>query len=280
MILVLGATGKVGRSVVDELVARGRPVRAVSRRPDTAGLPPAVEVREGSPQDVTALTAALDGVDAAFVVLVGDVEAQACGVAAAASVVGQLKRLVLLSSASVVHPVAHRIGEEHRVAEDVLSQVVPTVTRLRPGPFHSNSLWWAHAIRDTGRVRCLVGNQPVAPVDPADVAAVGVAALTTDGHAGRAYELTGPQVLTSADQVRVLEEVLGRPIGFDVATQEQAVGVFSAITGDPVTAAGNVRALHSPQVPWARVSPLGTEILGRRLRTYREWATAHRDLFD
>ncbi|GGQ85866.1 NmrA family transcriptional regulator [Couchioplanes caeruleus subsp. azureus] len=279
MILVTGATGKVGREVVDGLLMQGWYVRAVSRRPESAGLPSSVEVRPGSPEDVPAMTAALEGVESAFVVLVGDVEAQARGFAEAAAAAGQLKRLVLLSSSSVVHPVSHRIGDEHRAAEEILSQAVPNATMLRPGPFHSNSLWWAKSIRETGRARCLVGNQPGAPVDPADVASVGVAALTEDGHAGQAYELTGPELLTSGDQVRVLEQVLGRTIGFDVASIEEAIGVFSAISGDPVTAERNVRALHSPQVPWSQVSPDGSRLLGRPLRTYREWAAAHRGLF-
>lgn len=280
MILITGATGKVGRDVVDGLLEQGHSLRAVSRRPESAALPPAVDVRWGAPDDTPAMTAALQGVESAFVVLVGDVEAQAKGFAAAARAAGGLKRLVLLSSSSVVHPVTHRIGEEHRAAEDILTGLVPAATVLRPGPFHSNSLWWARAIRDTGRARCLVGNRPGAPVDPADVAAVGVAALTQDRHAGQTYELTGPQILSSGDQIRVLEEVLGRSIGFDVATLEEAVGVFSAITGDRVSAESNVRALHSPDVPWSRVSPTGTHVLGRPLRTYREWAVAHRALFD
>lgn len=279
MILVTGATGKVGRAVVEELTARGDSVRALTRRPDAAGLPAGVEVSTGSPDDVPALTAALSGVQAAFVVLVGDVVAQARGVAAAAAAAGALKRLVLLSSLSVGHPVPHKIGAEHRAAEEILSAVVPAATVLRPGPFHSNALWWAPGIRATGRARCLVGNTPGAPVDPADLAAIGVAALAEDRHAGLVYEITGPAVLTSGDQVRVLEQVLGRSIGFDVATFDEAVEVFTRQSGDPVAAESNIRALHRDANPWSTVSPVGAQLLGRPLRSFREWAVAHRTQF-
>ncbi|MEV6948874.1 NAD(P)H-binding protein [Streptomyces sp. NPDC051172] len=274
MLLVTGATGKVGRHVVRNLAGRGIQVRALSRRPGEADLPESVEVVPGSPEDPASVAAALHGVERAFVVLVGDVEAQAAGFAEAARAAGALKHVVLLSSSAVVHPLQHRIRAEHEAAERIVGAAVPSLTVLRPGPFHSNALWWAASIRDEGRVRCLVGDNPGAPVDPADVAGVGVAALSPE-HAGRVYELTGPQVLSSADQTRILGELLGRRLDFAVATEEETVAMFTAITGDRGTAEGNVRALRSRRVPWARVRPAVDEVLGRPARPFRDWAAEH-----
>ncbi|QLQ36623.1 NAD(P)H-binding protein [Micromonospora robiginosa] len=279
MILVTGATGKVGGHVLTRLREAGRPVRALSRDPARAGLPADVETVPGSPADVEAATAALTGVDAAFVCLVGDVEPQARAFAEAIRRVGGVRRLVLLSSSAVLHPVRHRIGDEHRAAEEAIGAAAPDATLLRPGPFHTNALWWAKTIREQGTVRCLVGNTPGAPVDPDDLAALAVAALTGDGHARRRYEVTGPEVLTSAEQARVLSDELGRELAFEVASPDDVVAMFAGITGDRPAAESNVAALHSPAVPWGRTTGTLERVLGRKPRTFREWAAANAHLF-
>jgi uncharacterized protein YbjT (DUF2867 family) len=279
MILVVGGTGKVGRHVVTGLVARDESVRVLSRRPDSAGMPAPVEVVAGSPAEPASVAAALEGVDRAFVTIVGDVETQARSVAEGVRVAGGVKRVVLMSSSAVRHPVRHRIADEHRAAEEILRDVAPEVTVLRPGPFHSNALWWAPSIRSAGHVRCSIGNQPGAPIDPADVAAVGIVALLGAGHAGKVHELTGPEVLTSADQTEILSRVLGRPLTFDVAPEEETVARFAAITGDRPAAEGNVRALRSPEVPWRRANSAVAELTGRPARRFEDWAADNAALF-
>lgn len=275
MILVTGATGKVGRHVVTGLLAQGHRVRALSRTPRAAALPAGVEVVAGSPADAESCAAALAGAHAAFVVLAGDVATQAREFAAAVKAAGGGCRVVLLSSASVLHPLRHRIGDEHRQAEELLSGAAGEWAFLRPGPFHSNALWWASSIRDSGRARCLVGNQPGASIDPADVAAIGILALTGAGQPGATYQLTGAQVLTSAEQVQIIAEVIGRHIEFEVVTTKEAVATFTALGGDPDAAAANVAALRSPQVPWARPVRSAAELLGRPPRSFRSWVAEH-----
>jgi uncharacterized protein YbjT (DUF2867 family) len=275
MILVTGATGNVGRQVVRELVELGRSVRAMSRDPGRAGLPDGVEVVRGDPADAASVTAALHGIDQVFVVLVGDVEAQALGFAAAARFASGPTHVVLLSSLAVTHPVSHQIQRQHAAAERIIAAADVSMTVLRPGPFHSNALWWANSIREKGKARCLVGNTPGAPVDPSDIAAVAVAALTRDDVAGRVHELTGPDVLTSGDQVRILAAILDRTIDFEVATVDEAVAMFASITHDRPTAETNVRALHSPAVPWRNVLRTVPDLLGRPARPFRDWAVMH-----
>lgn len=279
MILVVGGTGKVGRHVVAGLVERHEPVRVLSRRAGAIIMPPPVEVVAGSPAEPSSVTAALEGVDRAFVTLVGDVETQAWSLAEGIRASGGVKRVVLMSSSAVRHPLRHRIGDEHRAAEDILRDVAPEVTVLRPGPFHSNALWWAPSIRGAGHVRCSVGNQPGAPIDPADVAAVGIASLLDPSHAGKVYELTGPEVLTSADQADILSRVLGRPLTFDVATEEETIARFAAITGDRPAAEANVRALRSPEVPWRHATSAVADLTGRPARRFQDWAADHAVLF-
>ncbi|NYH55662.1 uncharacterized protein YbjT (DUF2867 family) [Nocardiopsis arvandica] len=284
MILVLGATGTVGRPAVEELVEQGRRVRALSRAPERANLPEKAEVLQGSVSDGASVVAALEGVRSVFAILSGNVAGQATALAEAVAGAapvreGRLEHLVLLSSASVLHPLEHGIAADHRRAEEAVRAVGVPWTFLRPGPFHSNSTWWAEGIRETGVARCLIGNQPGAPIDESDIAAAAVAVLTEEGHEGRAYELTGPEVITSAEQVRVIGTVLGRDLGFEVAPPEHVVDVFTAITGDREAAVTNVRALHSPQVPWAQAKDTVERLTGRPPRPFREWARDNADLF-
>lgn len=278
MFLITGATGKVGREAVDQLLALGHPVRALSRTPEEADLPRGVEVVAGSPADPASLTAAFDGVTAALVVLSGDVGGEAAHAAAAARAAGT-SRVVLLSSGGIEHPLPHGIAREHRAAEVVIEECGVPWTFLRPGPFHANTSWWVPTVRESGAVRCWIGNNPGAPIDEYDIASVAVVALTQDGHLGRSYLLTGPQTLTSQEQAGILGEVLGRDLEFSVAPPEEVVEVFTRITGDRGAAETNVAALRSPGVPWARPTRAVRDLTGREPRPYRQWAVENAALF-
>ncbi|MEG8280473.1 NAD(P)H-binding protein [Streptomyces sp. AHA2] len=274
MILVTGATGKVGREAVEQLTAQGRRVRALSRKPEEAGLPEGVEVVAGSPADPASLTAAFAGVTSALVVLSGDVAGEARNVAKAAAA-AHVEHIVFLSSASVLHPLPHGIADEHRAAEEAITESGVATTFLRPGPFHANTAWWVGTVRESGSVRCWIGNNPGAPIDEYDIASAAVAALTEDGHRGEAYVLTGGEILTSEEQARILGDVLGRRLDFSVAPQEEVVEVFAGITGDRPAAVTNVAALHSPDVPWATPTTAVKDLTGRDPRPYRAWAAAN-----
>ncbi|AYN38969.1 NAD-dependent epimerase/dehydratase family protein [Streptomyces dangxiongensis] len=278
MILVTGATGKVGREAIRQLLGLGHGVRALSRRPEDAELPGGVDMVGGSPADPASLDEAFTGVSVALVVLAGDVAREAANIAEAARRAGT-DRIVLLSSASVLHPLPHGIADEHRAAEEAVRRSGASWTFLRPGPFHANTSWWTRTVRERGAVRCWIGNNPGAPVDEYDIASAAVAALTRDGHEGRSYLLTGPETLTSREQARILGDVLGRELDFSVAPAEEVVEVFAGITGDRAAAVTNVAALHSPGVPWSRPTTAVRDLTGREPRPYRRWAVENAVLF-
>jgi uncharacterized protein YbjT (DUF2867 family) len=85
-------------------------------------------------------------------------------------------------------------------------------TMLRSGNFMTNSLGWAETIKSQGAFYQPTGEGGWAAIDPADVGAVAVAALTTTGHERRAYALTGPEALSASDHAATLSRVLGRPL--------------------------------------------------------------------
>jgi uncharacterized protein YbjT (DUF2867 family) len=196
VILVTGATGNVGRNVVEQLVDAGEEVlQGDLRRPET-------------------LRAALRGVDRAFLF---PVPGQLRGFLDAAE--AALGRLVLLSASAVTFEPPNAIGRMHAECEQVVAESGLPWTFLRPGAFMANDLNWAAGIKAAGVVRGPGGDVSSAPIDERDIAAVAVRALLDDGHAGQAYLLTGQESLTQIERVRILGEVLGRELRFEEETR-------------------------------------------------------------
>jgi len=223
-VLVTGATGRVGRLVVDLLVDAGVPVRALAHRSEAAAtLPADVEVVTGDLTVPESLDAALRGVGAVFLVWTAPP-------ATAPAVVERLatcaRRVVLLSSPhQTPHPFFQQPNPMARFHAD-LERLIATAglesTIIRPGMFASNAVaWWANAIRTDGVVRWPYGAAETAPVDDRDVAAVAALALHQDGHAGGDYVLTGPESLSQAEQVRIIGDVLGRRTRFEELSPEE-----------------------------------------------------------
>ena len=222
-VLVTGATGRVGRVVVNLLIDAGVPVRALTRRPEAAALPANVEVVTGDLTVPELLDAALRGVRAVFLVWTAPP-------ATAAAVVERLathaRRVVFLSSP---HQTAHPFFQQpnpmavlHADIERLIAAAGLELTIIRPGMFASNALfWWAPAIRAGDVVRWPYGAAETAPVDERDVAAVAARTLYQDGHAGGDYVLTGPESLSQAEQVSVIGDVLGRRIRFEELSPEE-----------------------------------------------------------
>ena len=207
-ILVIGATA-LGRQVVSQLPATGVRV-ALARNPDTAGLPPHVEVVRGDLTLPDTLDECLDGIDTVFL----------CGFAPPAAVAPALerilrrtRRIVFLSSPhKTPHPffqgAAQSVAALHAEIERLIEASGRQWTFLRPGMFAANTLaWWAPRIRAGGDVvRWPYAAAPTAPIHERDIAAVAVRALCEDGHAGAEYVLTGPQSLSQSEQVSTIGE--------------------------------------------------------------------------
>src|SRR5215218_2851539 len=211
-VLVTGATGRVGRVVVDQLIDADVPVRVLTRRSEAAAtLPANVEVVTGDLTVPESLDAGLQGVSTVFLVWTAPPTTAPAVVERLAT---SVRRVVFLSSP---HQTPHPFFQQpnpmavlHADIERLIAATGLESTIIRPGMFASNALsWWAPTIRAHGVVRWPYGAAETAPIDERDVAAVAARTLYQDGHAGGDYVLTGPESLSQAEQVSIIGDVLG-----------------------------------------------------------------------
>ena len=166
-VLVIGATGRVGRCVVAELLDAGVPVRALTRRPAAAALPAAVDVVSGDLTVPESLDAALHGVSAVLLVWTA---APATVPTVVERLATHARRIVFLSSPHrTPHPFFQQpnpIALLHADIERLIAAAGVASTIIRPGIFAANALpWWAASIRDGGVVRWPYGAAETAPID-------------------------------------------------------------------------------------------------------------------
>ncbi|MFD8407454.1 NAD(P)H-binding protein [Streptomyces anulatus] len=279
MILVTGATGAVGREVAGQLAGAG-PVRILARRPERLTVRgEGVEVVEGEYGDRAALDRALRGVASVFLVTNSPTEPDDERVAAAAAAAG-VRHLVKLSMMAVEEPGADDfITRRQRENEQAVRESGVPWTFVRPRTFMSNTLSWAPGIRSTGVVRALYGDAPVACVDPRDVAAVAVAVLTSTGHEGRAYAVSGPEAITAREQTAQLSRVLERPLRFEELGVDAARTALLAKYPPPVAEAFLQSAERQRAGAKAAVVPTIQDLTGRPARPYRIWSAEHAEAF-
>ncbi len=205
---VEGATGKAGRRVVAALTAAGVPVRAASRHPGaTRG--PVTPVRFDW-YDETTWAPALGDAGTLFVKGL-DSDDGAAALVARFLAASQAGRVVLMSAAGVDRTPDHA---PRRAVELAVQRSGKRWTVLRPNWFLQNfdeDEWvFAKALRETGELYARSGRAGF--TDTRDLADAAVAVLTSPGHDGRGYTITGPAALTFGEVARVLAETSGRPI--------------------------------------------------------------------
>ncbi|WIX88740.1 NAD(P)H-binding protein [Amycolatopsis sp. DG1A-15b] len=270
MFLVTGATGNVGAEVVSALAAAGAPVRALVRRPDVT-LPDGVEAAVGDLGSPGSLTDALKGVEGVFLLSGYD---DASGVLRDAGV----RRVVLLSGGSAaLEDLDNAVSRYMTLSERAVRESGLDWTFLRPRAFMSNALRWLPQLRSGDTVRVQFPDVPVACIDPADIAAVAVAALA-GGHEGRVYDLTGPVAMRPVEQVSALASVLGRDLRFvGLSNDETRVELEAGMPREYVDAFWNFYVEGT--LDEATVYPTVPEVTGRPARTFAQWAEAHAGAF-
>ncbi|MBB4195393.1 uncharacterized protein YbjT (DUF2867 family) [Rhizobium aethiopicum] len=281
-ILVTGATGRVGRHVVDQLVNRGAKVRVLTRDPSKANVPPGVEIAQGDLLDIDTLRSAFNGVNTLFLLnaVTGDEFTQAIITLNIAREAG-VERVVYLSVFE-----AHRaVNVPHFAvkfgAERMLVQMGFSATILRPSYFIDNELMIKDVILGHGVYPMPIGSKGVAMVDARDIAEVAaIELIRRDSAPGKlpieTINLVGPDTLTGPGVAKIWSDLLGRPIvygGDDPSGFEQDMASFM-----PKWTAYEMRLMAERYVSDGMIPDPDdverlTKILGRPLHSYRAFAT-------
>jgi uncharacterized protein YbjT (DUF2867 family) len=281
MIFVTGATGNIGSELVKLLVAKGEAVRVISRdEKKVSHLDPAVERVIGDRHDPSIVRKAAQGADKVFMLAVlFDKNHEADRVLMEEAKQAGARQIVMISS-NAVQLEGNLIGRLHREKEELIEQSGVPWTFLHPGGFMSNSLQWADVIKSQSKVFNPMGRGKTAPISPFDIAAVAAVALTSAGHIGKAYSLTGGESLSTPEQVEILSKVIGRPI--------ECVDIPVEVAAERAIASGLPEALvKSLAQLWEQVRKEAytfhtnevEKLTGRQAQTFETWCREHRSAF-
>jgi uncharacterized protein YbjT (DUF2867 family) len=276
MILVTGATGNVGRELVRQLAADGEEVAALVRRDeDRARLPAGVRGVVGDLNAPQAWAPALSGVRAAHLLAGYD----GLGELLAAMRDAGVERVTLQSSSAVpAGDMTNAVARYHILSEQAVRDSGVAWTFIQPNSFMTNALRWLPQMQAGDTIRLPFANVPIATIDPADIAAVVAAALTTDRHDGTSYRVSGPESLLPGEQVAILAKVLGRDLRFEAQSDEEAHAEMTASMPAEYVAAF-FSFFVDGTIDESTVLPTVEEVLGRPPRRFEDWARAHAGAF-
>lgn len=275
MILVTGSTGNVGSEVVKQLAQAGHKVRALVRdtKEATGKFPTNVDIVVGDLDNTESLVHAMKGVDAIYLLApfspaLAKQEGNALEAAKKAGVKRIVKHSVLGAQWEGI-----AIAKWHRASEKAIEASGLQWTHIRPSGFFPNALGWAGMIKNGGTVYYPTGQGKLGVVDPRDIAAVAVKALTESGHDKQAYDVTGAQALTSQEQVDAIGKAIGKQLTYvdvpNAAAKDSMLG-----QGMPGPLADALLefcdAIKSGQA--AAVTDTVQRVTGKAPRTFEAWA--------
>jgi len=282
-ILVTGATGNVGRHVVEQLAKRGADVRALVRDPSKASFPTGVSVVQGDLLDVDALRNAMSGVSTLFLLngVVADEFTQALLTLNIARQAG-VDRFVYLS---VIHSDVY-VNVPHFAGKFGVERMIEAMglhaTILRPAYFIQNDLSINDVITGYGVYPMPIGDKGLAMIDAGDIGEIAALELLRREHEPQPLpttrlNLVGPDTLTGEDVAAIWSDILGRTIvygGNNVESFEQNMRAFM-----PSWMAYEMRLMAERFISDGMVPDRGdverlTTLLGRPLRSYRDFAAA------
>jgi uncharacterized protein YbjT (DUF2867 family) len=279
-ILVTGATGRVGRHVVEQLVQRSARVRVLTRDAAKASVPAGVEVAQGELLDLDALRNAFEGVRTLFLLnaVTGDEFTQALITLNIARESG-VTRVVYLSVMDADQAVNVPHFAVKAGAERMLEAMGFSATILRPAYFIDNEVMIRDVILNHGVYPMPIGNKGVAMIDARDIAEVAAIELIRRDRAEmlpiETINLVGPETLTGNALAAIWSGLLGRTIvygGDDPSGFEHSMAQFL-----PKWTAYEMRLMAERYVSDGMVARDGeverlVAILGRPLHSYRDFA--------
>ena len=284
MILVTGATGLNGSELVRRLSAKGIPSRALVRDLEKAqplALLPNVEVVEGDMARPDSLTEALRGVDRAMLISSSDptmVETQSTFIDAAKK--AGVRHIVKLSGIIPELDSPFRFARMHAEIEKRLEASGVPYTHLRAGEFMPSYFRQVPSIVARGVMALPMADARIASVDIGDLAEVAIAVLTSSGHEGKTYPLTGPESLSMAEVAKKLSAATGTAIRYvDVPPEEANKARLAA--GMPTYLAEGLDELFAERRKGkeAKVWPTIEEVFGLQATDFDEFASRNAAIF-
>ena len=278
MILVTGATGNVGSELVPRLLAAGANVRVLVHTPaKVEALGNEVEVVIGDLDRPETLTSALVGVRALYLISTAN-QVEAVIQAAKRAGVAHIVRQSTLE-AGFDPPVGP--GQWHREAELTIERSGLAYTHLRPTMMMVNTLsWWAPNIVARKVVFFPGGEGRLSPVDPRDIASVAAVVLTQPGHEGRAYEVTGPQLLSFGDMVAIISRTIGEALRYIDVPEAEAGAQMVKFGMQPDLVAGILETMAGVRADkFAYVAKTVEQLTGAPGRTWDDWCLEHKKAF-
>jgi NAD(P)H dehydrogenase (quinone) len=283
-VIVTGASGQLGRLAAEHLLARLSPeeVILVTRRPHALAdlAERGVEVRPGDFDDPASLAEAFAGGDCMLLIstlAIGSRLEQHRSALEAAAAAG-VTRVVYTSITNPApdHP-SGDVVEEHRMTEELLHGCGLAWTVLRNAPYAELQVPLGAIAVTYGKLVTNAGEGRIAPISRSDCAAAAAAVLTSDGHEGQTYEITGPEALSQLDIARLLSEVSGRPVDVIESRDRKLLwGLTRLGTPKPVGRAIVQLGVATREGFFDVVDPAFRALVGRPPRTLREILVEHR----
>jgi uncharacterized protein YbjT (DUF2867 family) len=282
VILVTGATGKVGQEVVRQLATAGVPARALVRDPTRASSIriPGIEIVVGDLARPETLPPAFAGVERVFLLTPAapdQVELQSNALEAARRA-GAL-RIVKLSVAGGPDS-GTQIGRWHWATEKQIEASGLGFTFLRPTLYMQQMISYAPSIAATGAFSAPMGAGEIAVVDTRDVASVAVTVLTEDDHDRRIYDLTGPEALSYDRMADAISDAIGKKVVYAHVPPEYtrkqmlADGLPRWLADDMLVLAASFRDGYG-----ATVTATVAEVTKHPPRSFRQFARDYAHVF-
>ena len=282
-ILVTGATGKIGSAVVSELHTANASFAVMSRNPEAAPSfrDRGIEFRIGDFRDPLSLRKAIGEAETLFLLappdpLMSSWEKNALDAALA----GNVEQVVYLSALGAQIDSHVTIGREHAKTEDYLEQTGLDYTILRPHSFMQNILGSLPSIQAEGRIYSSLVDGKVPLIDARDIGAAAAKIMLEGGHAGRVYQLTGPEAISYHDIAEVLSEKLERDIEY-IAVPDTVAKKGMVDSGIPEWLSDDLVALTRiwREGMGTRVEPDLEQVLERKPRSFRDFVQDHLSYF-
>jgi len=283
MILVTGANGSNGTELVKRLSGTGIAVRAIVRTPreQGKGILPGVEIATADFDQPESIRRALEGVDRAFLVTNSSerVEEQQLRFVQLALESG-VRHIVYLSQLHASKDSPVRFLRYHAVVEEAISSSGMAYTHLRPNLYMQGLIAFRASIASEGRFFAPAGEARVSIVDVRDIAAVATAALTSNSHEGKVYDVTGPEALTHLEIAVHLSEALGKQITFTDIPEGAMRSALAGLGVPPWQADGLVEDYaHYRRGEAAAISRAVQDVTGAPPHSLRAFARDYRQAF-